>query len=100
MSFQQKATGGVHHWRFYRAGGADQVRIDSGADILRIGDLDQKLFLDSLAFAHMKPVFRGYEEWAGVIGDGLIPVFDGDAPLEATLDEVVTAADEVLAKNK
>jgi hypothetical protein len=35
-----------------------------------------------------------------VVGDGLIPVFDGEAELEATLQEVVTAADEVLAANK
>jgi hypothetical protein len=48
----------------------------------------------------MKPVFKGYEEWAGVVGDGLIPVFDGEADLEATLKEVVAAADEVLAANK
>jgi len=73
---------------------------ESDAYLKQPGDLDQKLFLDSLAFAHMKPVFKGYEEWAGVIGDGLTPVFDGDAPLDATLDEVVAAADEVLANNK
>jgi len=73
---------------------------ESDAYLKQPGDLDQKLFLDSLAFAHVKPVFKGYEEWAAVIGDGLIPVFDGEAPLETTLDEVVTAADEVLAKNK
>ena len=64
------------------------------------GDLNQKVFLDSVAFAHMKPVFKGYEEWAGVVGDGLIPVFDGEAELGATLDEVISAADEVLAANK
>jgi multiple sugar transport system substrate-binding protein len=64
------------------------------------GDLDQKVFLDSLAFAHMKPVFKGYEEWAGVVGDGLLPVWDGEAELNATLDEVVKSADEILAKNR
>jgi hypothetical protein len=30
----------------------------------------------------------------------LTPVFDGEAELNPTLDEVITAADEVLAKNK
>jgi multiple sugar transport system substrate-binding protein len=48
----------------------------------------------------MKPVFKGYEEWAGVVGDGLIPVWDGEAELDPTLDAVVASADEVLAKNK
>jgi multiple sugar transport system substrate-binding protein len=62
--------------------------------------LNQRVFLDSVAFAHMKPVFKGYEEWASIVGDGLIPVFDGEAELNATLDEVIAAADEVLAKNK
>jgi len=35
-----------------------------------------------------------------VVGDGLIPVFDGEAELDATLDEVISSADEVLAANK
>jgi multiple sugar transport system substrate-binding protein len=48
----------------------------------------------------MKPVFKGYEEWAGVVGDGMIPVFDGEAELNPTLDKVIAAADEVLAANK
>ncbi|CAB1370993.1 hypothetical protein [Denitratisoma oestradiolicum] len=34
-----------HSWRFFRAGGFDQVRLDSGADLLAIGDLDQKLWV-------------------------------------------------------
>jgi multiple sugar transport system substrate-binding protein len=62
--------------------------------------LNQQVFLDALGFAQMKPVFKGYEEWAGVVGDGMTPVFDGEAELDATLDEVVTGADEVLAANQ
>jgi hypothetical protein len=34
------------------------------------------------------------------VGDGLSPVWDGDAELLATLEEVLTAADEVLAANQ
>lgn len=34
-----------HSWRFFRAGGFDQVRLDSGEDLLAIGDLDQKLWV-------------------------------------------------------
>ena len=70
---------------------------ESDAYLKQPGDLDQRVFLDSIAFAHIKPVFKGYEEWAGVVGDGMTPVFDGEAELDPTLDEVVTAADEVLA---
>ena len=73
---------------------------ESDAYLKQPGDLDQRVFLDSVTFARMKPVFKGYEEWAGVVGDGLIPVFDGEAELDTTLDEVVVSADEVLANNK
>lgn len=62
--------------------------------------IDQKVFLDSLAFAHMKPVFKGYDEWSSAIGDGMAGIWTGEAELEPTLDEAVTAADEVLASNK
>jgi multiple sugar transport system substrate-binding protein len=72
----------------------------SDAYLKQPGDLNQQIFLDSTAFAHMKPVFKGYEEWAGVVGDGMIPVFDGEAELNGTLDKVITSADEVLAANK
>lgn len=33
-----------HTWRFFRAGGFDQVRLESGADLLALGQLDQKLW--------------------------------------------------------
>jgi multiple sugar transport system substrate-binding protein len=62
--------------------------------------IDQKVFLDSLAFAHMKPVFKGYDEWSAAVGDGMAVIWTGEQPLDPTLDEVVVAADEVLAKNK
>lgn len=73
---------------------------ESDAYLKQPGSLNQQVFLDSIAFARTKPVFKGYEEWAGVVGDGLTPVFDGDAELNTTLDEVVKAADEILSKNK
>ncbi len=34
-----------HAWRFFRAGGFDQPRIDTAADLLVIGELDQKLWV-------------------------------------------------------
>ena len=73
---------------------------ESDAYLKQPGDIDQSIFLDSVAFSHMKPVFKGYEEWASVVGDGLTPVWDGEAELDPTLDEVVISADEVLAANK
>ena len=35
----------AHTWRFFRAGGFDQPRIDTPADLLAIGSLDQKLWV-------------------------------------------------------
>lgn len=34
-----------HSWRFFRAGGFDQVRLDTGADLLNLAHLDQKLWV-------------------------------------------------------
>ncbi len=34
-----------HRWSFYRAGGVDQVRLDKGADIVHLDQLDQKLWV-------------------------------------------------------
>jgi len=34
-----------HHWHFFRAGGIDQVKLTNGADLLHLGQLDQKLWM-------------------------------------------------------
>src|SRR5258708_2056189 len=34
-----------HAWRFFRAGGFDQVRLETGADLLALDTLDQKLWV-------------------------------------------------------
>ena len=35
----------LSHWRFFRAGGFDQVRLDTANELLSIGALDQKLWV-------------------------------------------------------
>ena len=35
----------THTWNFFRAGGFDQVQLDTGADLLALKDLDQKLWV-------------------------------------------------------
>ncbi len=59
--------------------------------------INQQVFLDALGYAKMKPVFKGYEEWSAVVGDGMAPIWLGEADLNTTLDTVVPQADEVLA---
>src|SRR6266850_395003 len=34
-----------HTWKFFRAGGFDQVKLESGADIANLDQLDQKLWV-------------------------------------------------------
>lgn len=34
-----------HKWKFFRAGGFDQVQLDTGADLIALKDLDQKLWV-------------------------------------------------------
>lgn len=34
-----------HRWRFFRSGGFDQVRLETGADLLALDQLDQKLWM-------------------------------------------------------
>ena len=63
-------------------------------------NINQQVFLDALQYARMKPVFKGYDEWASAVGDGMAPVWRGEADLNTTLDQVVIDADAVLAKNK
>ena len=62
--------------------------------------IDHKMFLDALAYAHLKPVFRGYEEWSSAVGDGLHTVWSGEAELADGLAEAVTGGDDALAKNR
>jgi hypothetical protein len=35
----------THHWKFFTAGGFDQVKLDTGADLLNLDQLDQKLWV-------------------------------------------------------
>jgi multiple sugar transport system substrate-binding protein len=73
---------------------------ESDAFLKQSTAIDNKVFLDSLEFAHMKPVFKGYDEWSSAIGDGMAPIWTGEAELDPTLDEAVKAADDVLANNQ
>jgi len=41
---EQVGRESAHKWRFFRAGGFDQVRLETADDLLHIGELDQKLW--------------------------------------------------------
>ncbi len=73
---------------------------ESDAFLKQSTPINQQIFIDSLAFAHMKPVFKGYDEWSSTVGDALTPMWNGEAELNPTLDSIVISADAVLAKNQ
>lgn len=63
-------------------------------------DINHQVFLDALEYARPKPSFKGYEEWAAVVGDGLVPVWNGETALDDALAAIVPEADAVLANNQ
>lgn len=113
----------AHAWRFFRAGGFDQPRIDTPADLLAIGALDQKLWvalscpvagiefdrrtlalLDSDDDGHIRaPELIAAVQWAGARLADTAPLAGGDLTLAAIRadDEegaaIAAAAREVLA---
>ncbi len=62
--------------------------------------INHQLFVDALAYAHLKPVFRGYEEWSAAMGDALNLAWTEQLPLEEALAEAVAGGDDALARNK
>ena len=73
---------------------------ESDAFLKQSTPINHQIFLDSLAFAHMKPVFKGYDEWSSTVGDGLTPMWNGEAELNPTLDSIVTQCGRSPGKNK
>ena len=76
-----------HRWRFFRAGGFDQALLETGADLMALGSLDQKLwvalscpvsgiefdpktlaFVDTDADGHIRaPEILSAVQWAGTV---------------------------------
>ena len=62
--------------------------------------IDHALFVKALDYAHLKPVFKGYEEWSSAVGDALNTVWSGENSLEDGLAAAVQDGDAALAKTK
>jgi multiple sugar transport system substrate-binding protein len=76
-----------------------QQSVATGPDYLQqAAKGDHKLFVDALDYAHPKPSFRGYEEWAAAVGDPLVTVWNGEADLTDALDEIAATADDALGQ--
>ena len=103
-----------HTWKFFRAGGFDQVRIDTDADLLNLKDLDQKLWvalscptsgiefdartlalIDTDGDGHIRaPELLAAIDWtAARLGDTSVLAQKSDSlPLAAIKDEAILAA--------
>ncbi len=79
-----------HTWKFFRAGGFDQVQLDNGADLLALKDLNQKLWV-----ALSCPT-RGIE-----FDEHTLDMIDSDADGQVRANEVLAAIEwaGVLLKN-
>jgi multiple sugar transport system substrate-binding protein len=66
----------------------------------RIAPINEQVFLDTMEYAKVKPCFRGYNEWSTLVGDSMIPVWNGEADLQKTMEEIVPKADEILKNAK
>ena len=62
--------------------------------------IDHSIYVKALDYAHMKPVFKGYEEWSGAVGDALHMIWTGEASVADGLAEAVAAGDDALARNR
>jgi hypothetical protein len=103
-----------HQWKFFRAGGFDQVRIDTAADLLNLKELDQKLWvalscptkgiefdartlelLDSDADGHIRaPELLAAIDWAAarLTDSAVLEQKLNGVPLAAIKDEAILAA--------
>ena len=61
---------------------------------------NHKVFLDALDYAHLKPSFRGYEEWSSAVGDLLYEAWLGSMSIDDALAEIGPAGDDALAANQ
>lgn len=99
----------AHRWRFFRAGGFEQVSIDSGDDLMNLGSLDQKLWvalscpvkgvefdrktlacLDADGDGHIRaPEVLAAVSWAlGLLKDPAVLASCGPLPLAAINDSI------------
>lgn len=62
--------------------------------------IDHSLYVKALDCAHMKPVFKGYDEWSGAVGDALHMIWTGEMSVEDGLAEAVSGGDAALARNR
>ena len=62
--------------------------------------IDHSVYVKALDYARMKPVFKGYEEWSGAVGDALHMIWTEEMSVADALAEAVAGGDDALARNR
>ena len=62
--------------------------------------IDHSVYVAALDYARMKPVFKGYEEWSGGVGDALHMIWTEEMSVADGLAEAVGAGDDALSNNR
>ena len=99
--FVKFATGEVGQTELAKLGFAVPIRAGvaaSDAYLKQATPINHQLFVDALAYARPKPVFRGYEDWSGAVGDALTLIWEGESDVADATAEAVAGGDEALAK--
>lgn len=89
IQLMARSTPSSHSWKFFRAGGLDQVALESAADLRALGQLDQKLWV-----ALSCPVL-GVE-----IDEATLKLIDQDGDGRIRVPELVAAIDWAAARLK
>jgi multiple sugar transport system substrate-binding protein len=71
---------------------------ESDAYLKQAAKIDHKMFLDAVAYAHMKPVFKGYDAWSSAFGEAMAGIYDPAKKADEVLKEAVAAGDKVLSE--
>ena len=71
---------------------------ESDSFLKQAAPINHQVFLDAIEYAKIKPSFKGYTEWADVVGNALALIWNGEISLEEGLAALVAEADEILNK--
>ena len=73
---------------------------ESAAYLGQATKIDHSIYVKALDYARMKPVFKGYEEWSGAVGDALHMIWTEEMSVADALAEAVAGGDGALARNR
>jgi multiple sugar transport system substrate-binding protein len=71
---------------------------ESDVFLKQAAPINHQVFLDAIAYAKVKPSFKGYTEWSDIVGNALALIWNGEISLEDGIAALVAEADAVLTK--